>query len=176
MRYLPRAKHIGLVVLVIDNLAASAVCTALRWGWTVCYVSIQVWLLKSGRKINVERRFKKNDTYSQLLHACQCAGLKKKDLVSSRSVIFTMLLLYMSWHIILQDRVTTCGNMPVSQGPKWSWAVSPSTLHQHSTQGTEKARSMSLEGNSTSIQVRMLSLARKGSIMLRAKINQDSDP
>lgn len=32
MRYLPRAKHIGLVVLVIDSLAARAVCTALRWG------------------------------------------------------------------------------------------------------------------------------------------------
>lgn len=50
MSYLPRAKHIGPVVLVIDSLATRAVCTALRWGWTVCNVSIQVWLIEIRKK------------------------------------------------------------------------------------------------------------------------------
>lgn len=42
----------------------------------------------------------------------------KNGLENFCSVIFTVLLLYMRWHISFQDKANSCGNVPFSQGPQ----------------------------------------------------------
>lgn len=65
------------------------------------------------------------------------------------SVIFTILLLYMNWQISIQD------NCQLWQ--HGSFLRTPSVV-ELSTYGTEKVRTMSLEGDPVNIQVRMLYL------------------